>query len=75
MRPSQTLQNQNFATCHLPHSTHRTPSIKNPTRSPLTDKRHDCRENDLFALNANHCDFSVERLFSFDYVGSHFPGW
>jgi hypothetical protein len=38
-------------------------------------KRRDCRENDLFALNANPEDFSIERLFSFDYVGCTTPGW
>jgi len=73
MGPSQTQQKSSPANCN--NSTHRTLSIKNPTQSSLSDKRHDCRENDLFALNANPCDFSVERLFSFDYVGSHFPGW
>jgi hypothetical protein len=41
----------------------------------MTEKRRDCRKNDLFTPNAKHCDFSVERLFSFDYVDDHLPGW
>lgn len=36
-------------------------------------KRHDCRKNDLFTLNANPVHFSVERVFSFDYVRSTSP--
>jgi hypothetical protein len=36
----------------------------------------DCRKNDLFTLNTNPDQFSVERLFSLDYVRSTFsPGW
>jgi hypothetical protein len=40
---------------------------------PRAEKRRDCRENDLFALNAKPCEFSVERVFSLDYVGVTFP--
>ncbi len=32
-----------------------------------------CRENDLFTLNTNKFVFSVERVFSLDYVGSTIP--
>jgi hypothetical protein len=35
---------------------------------PPTQKRHDCRKNDLFTLNANPENFSVERVFSLVYV-------
>jgi hypothetical protein len=39
-------------------------------------KRRDCRKNDLFALNTNTDQVSVERVFSLDYVRSTFsPGW
>ena len=40
-----------------------------------TLKRQYCRKNDLLTLNANLQELSVERLFSFDYVETHFPGW
>ncbi|MGH8389898.1 MAG: hypothetical protein ACRESJ_31220 [Pseudomonas sp.] len=41
-----------------------------------TQKRRDCRKNDLFTLNAHPDEFSVERVFSLDYVRStFFPGW
>jgi hypothetical protein len=40
-----------------------------------TLKRQYCRKNDLLTLNANRQELSVERLFSFDYVETHFPGW
>lgn len=41
-----------------------------------SQKRRDCRKNDLFTLNANLRQFSVERVFSLDYVRSTYsPGW
>jgi hypothetical protein len=39
-----------------------------PNRLWASGKRPDCRENDLLASNANRAEFSVERLFSLNYV-------
>jgi hypothetical protein len=36
-----------------------------------TQKRRDCRKNDLFTLNTHLHQFSVERVFSLDYVSFH----
>jgi hypothetical protein len=45
-------------------------------QSNAAQKRHHCRKNDLFTLNANRHDFSVERVFSLVYVRfTFFPGW